>query len=323
LPNGFEGGWLDHPTKMSFRRLRTVMLNSRKMLSRIRTTRFLVVALGACFFVNGVASAQSEESTTTGDELYREQIHSLAGRLLMRAEKAKCRPDSCTILVENFTTPSGSTSRLGIQLGDSMSADLLSQGHGIHIVERSRLQDYLVRERIPSSALKDREAARWLATEFQANAVLVGAIKPVGDSFNLMAQLFIISPDWVSTQEIMQIAVPEPGEAFAPFEPYDGEPKVPGAPRSVKGAGVPACTYCPPPQYSSVARKVKFTGTVVLAVTVSEDGRATDVHVLKGVPFGLNEQAIHAVNEWTFRPASASGTPVAVRVPIEMNFQLY
>jgi TonB family protein len=239
----------------------------------------------------------------------------------MRAEKSKCRPDSCTILVENFTTPSDSTSRLGIQLGDSMAVELLSQGHGIHIVDRSRLQEYLVRERIPSSALKDGDAARWLATEFQANAVLVGAIKPVGNNFNLITQLF--TPDWITTQEIAQIAIPEPEKAFAPFEPYDAEPKVPVGPRPVKGATVPSCTYCPSPQYSSVARKAKFTGRVVLAVTVSEDGRATDVHVLKGIPFGLNEQAIHAVNEWTFRPASADGTPVAVRVPIEMNFQLY
>jgi TonB family protein len=299
------------------------MLNSPKMLPHIRTVRFVVLALGAYFFVAGIARAQDEQSSSARSEPYWEQIHSLAGRLLMRAERAKCRPDSCTILVENFTTPSGSTSRLGVQLGDSMSAEILSQGHGIHIVDRGRLQDYLVRERIPSSALKDREAARWLATEFQANAVLVGAIKPVGDHFDLTAQLFTISPDWVSTLEIMPIAVPEPGDAFAPFEPYDGEPKAPGAPRSVKGAGVPACTYCPPPQYSSVARRVKFMGTVVLDVTVSEDGSATDVHVLKGVPFGLNEQAIRAVNEWTFRPASSSGAPVAVRVPIEMTFQLY
>jgi len=294
-----------------------------KMLSHTHAVRLVVLALAACFLVAGIARAQDERSSSAGSDPYQEQIHSLAGRLLMRAEKSKCRPDRCTILVENFTTPSGSTSRLGTQLGDSMSAEILSQGHGIHIVDRTRLQDYLVRERIPSSALKDREAARWLATEFQANAVLVGAIKPVGDNFNLTTQLLIISPDWASTEEITQIATPLPEGAFAPFEPYDAEPKVPGGPRPAKGASVPSCTYCPSPQYSSVARKAKFTGTVILAVTVSEDGRATDVHVLKGIPFGLNEQAIHAVNEWTFRPASADGTPVAVRVPIEMNFQLY
>jgi TonB family protein len=300
------------------------------MLLHIRIVRFVVLALVTCFFIAGIAEAQDLQSSSARGDVYQEQIRSLAGRLLKRAEKAKCRADSCTILVENFTMPSGSTSRLGIQLGDSMSAELLSQGHGIHIVDRSRLQDYLIRERIPSSALKEREAARWLATEFQANAVLIGGIEPLGDNFNLITQLFTISPDWVSTQELMQIAIPESQEAFAPFEPYDAErpgPKGSGAPPSaragVKGTGVPSCTYCPPPQYSNAARKVKFVGTVVLDVTVSEDGRAADSRVLKGAPFGLNEQAIRAVQEWTFRPASSDGTPVAVRVPIEMTFRLY
>ena len=64
-------------------------------------------------------------------------------------------------------------------------------------------------------------------------------------------------------------------------------------------------------------------GTVILDVTVAEDGRATDIRVLKGVPFGLNEQAIRAVNEWTFKPASYGDRPIAVRVPIETSFRLY
>jgi TonB family protein len=304
------------------------MLNSPEMLSRVRTIRFVALALVGCFSGVGIARAQDSQDFSARVDTYREQIHSLARRLLKRAEKAKCH-GSCTILVENFTMPSGSTSHLGIQLADSVAAELAAQGRGLQIVDRSRLQEYLIREHIPSAALKEREAARWLATELHANVALVGRIEWVGDSDNLLTQLFTISPDWVSPEEAAQIAIPEPEKAFAPFEPYDGErpgKKAPGAPPSVRagaGGSVPSCIYCPPPQYSEVARKVKFAGTVVLDVTVSEDGRATDARVLKGSPFGLNEQAIRAVNEWTFRPASSDGTPVAVHVPIEMTFRLY
>jgi TonB family protein len=291
--------------------------------------RFVVLALGAYFFVAGIVRAQDPQSSSARGDVYREQIHSLAGRLLKRTEKAKCRA-SCTILVENFTMPSGSTSHLGIQLADSVAAELTAQGRGIQIVDRSRLQDYLVREHIPSAALKDREAARWLATELHANVALVGRIERVGDRYNLLTELLNISNDKVGPQEAMEIAIPEPEEAFARFEPYDAErpgQKAPaGAPpfvRAGEGGSIPSCIYCPAPQYSEAARKVKFAGTVILDVTVAEDGRATDIRVLKGVPFGLNEQAIRAVNEWTFKPASSGDRPVAVRVPIETSFRLY
>jgi TonB family protein len=200
----------------------------------------------------------------------------------------------------------------------------------MQIADRSRLQEYLIREHIPSAALKDREAARWLATELHANVALVGRIERVGDRYNFLTQLLTISPDWVSPQEATEIAIPEPEEAFAPFEPYDaerpGQEAPAGAPPFVRagaGGSVPSCIYCPAPQYSNAARKVKYAGTVILDVTVAEDGRATDIRVLKGVPFGLNEQAIRAVNEWTFKPASSGDKPVAVRVPIETTFRLY
>jgi TonB family protein len=302
------------------------MLKSAEMLSYIRTIRSVFLTLVVCFSFVGIARAQDAQNSSGSGDIYREQIHSLAGRLLKRTEKAKFRA-SWTILVENFTMPSGSTSHLGIQLADSVAAELAAQGGGMKIVDRSRLQEYLIREHIPSSALKEREAARWLATELNANVALVGRIDRAGDLYNLSTQLLTISPDWASPEEAAQIDIPEPEEAFAPFEPYDAErpgPKGPPSARAgVKGTGVPACIYCPPPQYSNAARKVKFTGNVVLEVTVSEDGRATDPRVVKGAPFGLNEQAIRAVNEWTFRPASSGGTPVAVHVPIEMTFRLY
>jgi TonB family protein len=300
------------------------------MLWHLRTIRFLVLALGAFFFAAGIARAQDEQSSSARGELYQEQIRSLAGRLLKRTEKANCRADSCTILVANLTMPSGSTSHLGMQLADSVAAELAVQGRGIQIVDRSRLQDYLVREHIPSAALKNREAARWLATEFHANVVLVGTIEDLGGRYYLLTELLHISNDKVGPQEAMEISIPEPEQAFAPFEPYDAERpglKEPaGAPpfmRAGPGGSVPSCIYCPSPQYSDAARKVKFMGTVILDVTVAEDGRATDIRVLKGVPFGLNERAIRAVNEWTFRPAVSGDRPVAVRVPIETTFRLY
>jgi len=301
------------------------------MLRCIYASRRLVPPLALSFLSVGSAIGQDEQTLSESNPSYQMDAKSLAGRILKRADKEECHLNGCTILVANFTTPLGSTSRLGIQLADSISAELLAQGSGIQIVDRSRLQEYLVRERIPSSALKDREAARWLATELQANVVLIGNIEQLGDRFNLLTELLNIFNDKVGTQEAMWIVISEPQEAFAPFEPYDADRQRPtssaGASPTfragVNGTRIPECIYCPLPLYSSAAQKAKFKGKVVLEVTVTEDGRAGDISVLKGIPFGLNGVATNAVRAWKFKPGTdKGGMPVTVAVPIEMTFNL-
>jgi periplasmic protein TonB len=92
----------------------------------------------------------------------------------------------------------------------------------------------------------------------------------------------------------------------------------------VNGVGVPVCLYCPTPQYSDEARKAKYQGTVVLQVTITTDGRAINISVVKSPGLGLEEKAVEAVKGWKFKPAvGPSGKPVATIVPIEVTFRLY
>ena len=89
------------------------------------------------------------------------------------------------------------------------------------------------------------------------------------------------------------------------------------------GVGFPTCAYCPQPKYSEEARKAKYQGTVVLQAVITPDGRATEIQVVKGPGLGLEEKAVEAVKEWRFKPAMGpGGKPVAVVVPIEVNFRL-
>jgi len=58
-------------------------------------------------------------------------------------------------------------------------------------------------------------------------------------------------------------------------------------------------------------------------VVVTPEGRATDVIVRKSPGDGLEEKAMEAVKSWKFRPAKdATGNPVAVRVQVEVTFQI-
>jgi TonB family protein len=76
------------------------------------------------------------------------------------------------------------------------------------------------------------------------------------------------------------------------------------------------------PQYTEEARHAKLEGTVVLAVTVTEDGSATDIKVVRSLGLGLDEKAIECVKQWKFRPGLRYGRPVPVRASIEVNFRL-
>jgi protein TonB len=90
------------------------------------------------------------------------------------------------------------------------------------------------------------------------------------------------------------------------------------------GYGYPACVYCPQAQYSDEAVKAKYQGTVTLIAVITPDGKATDIHVVKGLGLGLDEKAIEAVRTWRFRPAAGpNGKAAPVRQTIEVTFHLY
>ena len=70
-------------------------------------------------------------------------------------------------------------------------------------------------------------------------------------------------------------------------------------------------------------RAERIRGTVAMDVVVTPEGRATDVIVIKSPGDGLEEKAMEAVKSWKFRPAKdATGNPVAVRVLVEVTFQI-
>lgn len=89
------------------------------------------------------------------------------------------------------------------------------------------------------------------------------------------------------------------------------------------GVTVPACVYCPDPNYTDEARAARFNGTVILQVVVTADGRAENISVMKKAGYGLEQNAIETVRKWQFKPATGpNGNPVPTIVPIEVTFRL-
>jgi TonB family protein len=71
------------------------------------------------------------------------------------------------------------------------------------------------------------------------------------------------------------------------------------------------------------ALKEKYRGVVVVSALVGEDGLTSDVRVIRRLGMGLDEKATEAVRHYRFMPAMKDGKPVATRISIDVNCNIY
>ena len=79
----------------------------------------------------------------------------------------------------------------------------------------------------------------------------------------------------------------------------------------------------PDPAYSERARQARLQGTLVLRVVVDREGNVADTTIVKPLGLGLDAKALENVRTWKFQPATRNGTPVPVRVMVEIQFKLF
>jgi TonB family protein len=117
--------------------------------------------------------------------------------------------------------------------------------------------------------------------------------------------------------------------ALQPGDPADRNKKLQvvtgaGAPiEPMRGALRPTITYREKAKYTEIARLNLLQGTVVLSVVFSNEGKITDIRVIRALPDGLTQRAIRAVKAIRFQPATKDGVPVSVRGTVEFSFNLY
>jgi TonB family protein len=76
------------------------------------------------------------------------------------------------------------------------------------------------------------------------------------------------------------------------------------------------------PQYTDEGRAAQYQGAAVLSVDIGVDGVAHNIRITRGLGFGLDENAVTAVQQWRFQPAIKDGAPLTVQATIEVNFRL-
>lgn len=83
----------------------------------------------------------------------------------------------------------------------------------------------------------------------------------------------------------------------------------------------PIKTKTVPPVYPQIAQTAKVQGVVIVEATIGVDGKVKDVKVIRSVKM-LDDAAIAAVKQWTFKPTVIDGHPVQVIMTIPVNFLL-
>jgi len=74
------------------------------------------------------------------------------------------------------------------------------------------------------------------------------------------------------------------------------------------------------PAYPSQARQQRLEGTVVLNVTVMEDGSSGEIRVVKGSPI-LARAAVDAMKSWRYQPFQLDGKPIQGETKITISFK--
>ena len=83
-------------------------------------------------------------------------------------------------------------------------------------------------------------------------------------------------------------------------------------------------------EFSDEARKMfknahlkYFHAFSVIHLIVDRDGNPEDVCVQEAAGYGLDGQAVKAVKQYRFKPATKDGAPVPVPIHVQVDFQLY
>jgi protein TonB len=97
-------------------------------------------------------------------------------------------------------------------------------------------------------------------------------------------------------------------------------PPAPGAPVRIGGTiRAPRQTRRVAPVYPPIAQSARVSGVVIVEATVDEQGRVTDVRVLRSIPL-LDQAAIDAVRQWEYEPVLLNGVPVPVVMTVTVSF---
>ena len=227
------------------------------------------------------------------------------------------------VVVTDLEGPGAKPVPLGAWLADQLSASLTKAGKNLEVIDRARLRAALEQRQLSTKDIENPKIASMLAELIGAEVVVKGSFAAAQNGVGITLAASEVPNRMTLGTTSGKIPMTKQMEAIleVPLQtlpPRDGVFK-PGT----GGVGYPSCVHCPSPSYTGEARRAKLNGMVVLQATITPQGEVSDMAVVKGPGFGLERNAVEAVRNWRFKPATdQDGKPVAVRVLIEVKFAI-
>jgi TonB family protein len=217
---------------------------------------------------------------------------------------------------------SDETEALGQKIAGDFHEALVRSAHNFRVEDLSQLLEILGKTSAWSASVDDADTASWFLRDSDVDTAILGTVSIEDAGLQLRVRAIrvrdaqqIAEFDAVVplTDDLKQFIGRTAGREFANW-PRGGK----------NGYSSPICVSCPKPQYLGRPLGRRIEGTVVLEISVDQNGRARHIRIKKAAPYGMTEKAIAAVQTWRYQPATGpDGKFAAVRETVEMKFLLY
>ncbi len=226
------------------------------------------------------------------------------------------------IVILDFEDPNRHVTPFGGWLARQFVSPPGNPWGSIEVVGRDKLVKQLKLKGNPETIEMDSEQAIRTARSLDATAIR-GSYSPAENGIGVTLTQ-ITSPKEKPLESSGKIVVTEEMKSHLPG-PLGSLMPADGAFIAGKGGvGLPVCTHCPNPDYTSEAVRRGIQGIVSMSAVITDQGRVTNLVIEKKLDHELDQLAVATVKSWRFNPAmNVDGKPVPVHVPIEVTFRLY
>jgi TonB family protein len=221
--------------------------------------------------------------------------------------------------------------QFGSEFGDKVSAALAKQSNELRVEDRAELRALVEKNGVSNAMVVSDALANWVASKAGVEGyMLVEFTRVASGGAEILVTLYRTDKEdgyfLSSANTTMDLTLEQYTAGLRPID-SDWNKETYGREefRQMPAGRKPTCEWCPRPEYTEAARKERYQEKVIMDVTVFPDGKPGDIAVIKSARYGLTADSVESIlRTWKFKPAlDADGKPMAVRVPVEVYFQLY
>lgn len=284
----------------------------------MRTYRTLM-ALVVLFASPALGQTPDKSNPTVDTRAQLPEIDPLARRLADALVHSKQK----SVIVFDFWGPDQTLTALGQNLAQNLSTALAARPVPLEVLDRSGIAAACLRHGLSPTNTHDPSIETWIGQDLGAKALVLGQLSVVDDKLEIQITAYRTEDQkWIAGFKQTSLITNDMRVLMAKEIETVAVKTAPAQPSS-KTYSYPKCVSCPPAEYDRRAADKGLEGTVTLNVIVGTNGKASDIIVMNGLPYGLTQKAIEAVGRWTFKPAlTPQGQPVEVRQTIEVTFHL-